>query len=160
MTDFIRVPGDSIGKKVHTRQITLPDAEVVQRQQFEAGTTNPQVSWATQATVAAGGQASLDSPQITNAKVGKLVMLIVASTVPLKAALHTVVDATPSASPRAVFIMGSERTREFTPPGRDFFKVTGNASAGLDGWRVVATNLDPSEAADIYVTWLYDEEDT
>ena len=158
MATFIQVPPDAGGKKVAVRQYT-DGADLLDRQLVELGYQSPQVAYVSQASIAAGGQVTLESPQVLAGTVGKLILLLVASTVPFKAELRIVNEGVPSMN-KAVYVTGAERAWTFVPPGRDFFKVPGTASVGLDGWRVVATNLDISEAADLYATFLYDQEDS
>jgi len=45
----------------------------------------------------------------------------------------------------------------FRSPHRNFYSQAHPSNAGFDGWRIVSTNLDNSEAADLYVT-LYTED--
>jgi hypothetical protein len=47
---------------------------------------------------------------------------------------------------------------DFTSAHKKFITVAQDAGAGLDTFRVTVTNLDTSEAADIYATFFYDEE--
>lgn len=43
---------------------------------------------------------------------------------------------------------------QFRPPHRDFFAHAG-ASAGTDVFQAEVTNLDTSQAADVYATFYY-----
>ena len=46
---------------------------------------------------------------------------------------------------------------EFRPTHRDYYTATFGATGGFDGWRIVVTNLDTSEAADLYGTFYYED---
>jgi hypothetical protein len=46
---------------------------------------------------------------------------------------------------------------QWRPPHREYFNVTFGGTAGFDGWRLLATNLDTSEAADLYGTIYYQD---
>lgn len=114
---------------------------------------SPQSSHTSSASVAAGGTATLDSAQVTSAKVGQLLQVIVAASVAWKAALY-VVDGGVQSALKAVWFSNGPFDGRFAARA---FTVTGNASAGLEGFRVIVTNLDTSEAADVYATFLWDE---
>lgn len=49
----------------------------------------------------------------------------------------------------------------FEPPGgrtgRNYWSTAFSANAGFDGWQVLLTNLDASEAADVYCTMHYED---
>lgn len=45
----------------------------------------------------------------------------------------------------------------FQPTHRDYFTHTFTANAGFDGFRIVVTNLDTSEAADLYGSFNYED---
>ena len=104
---------------------------------------------------AAGGSDDLDSGQITNGRTGQLLQLIVQSSVFFKAELQTVTNAV--ATTVAVFVGGPLDGVDHTPVVRTAFTIAHAAASGFDGFRVRVTNLDTSEAADIYVTFIYDE---
>jgi hypothetical protein len=171
---FIQVPADAGGKKVDAETLVV-GANTVQRQRVQpAGATATDVgrvtasegvsaslsvlsanrTHSTSASVAAGGQADLDASQISSGLTGKLVQVIIASSVPFKATLHTVTNATPS----GVLVTWIGRSVDTTLAHKKFITVAQNAGAGLDSFRVTITNLDTSEAADVYATFFYDEE--
>jgi hypothetical protein len=123
----------------------------------KAGMTMPQTTAATAAVLAAGGSADLDSAQISSGLTGKLVALLMTASVSLKGELKTVLNGVES----AVLLTFFSRAGESVPllmPNKDFFTQMEDATAGLDGFRVTVTNLDTSQAADVYVTHFYDEE--
>jgi hypothetical protein len=171
---FIQVPADAGGKKVDAETLVV-GANTVQRQRVQpAGaaatdlgrvTASEGVSTSlsvlsanrthsTSASVAAGGQADLDATQISSGLTGKLVQVIIASSVPFKATLHTVTNAAPS----GVLVTWIGRAVDTTFTHKKFITVAQNAGAGLDSFRITITNLDTSEAADVYATFFYDEE--
>ena len=97
-----------------------------------------------------------DSGQINSGLTGKLVGFVVGSTVALKWELHTVLNATPSAVIMTGFTQAG-KTEIITLPSKEFVTQVEDVTAGFDGFRIVINNLDPSEAADVHVTFLYDE---
>lgn len=114
------------------------------------------ITYDTEASVSAGGQATLDSAQISSSKTGKLMGLLVASSVAFKAVVQTVSDGVPSTT-KAIWFSFTGGW-DYKPPSRDFITVAHSAAAGLDGFRVVVTNLDTTRAADVYAVFYYDEE--
>lgn len=124
---------------------TLPDA---------AGGESPQLTFVTTATVAAGASADLDSAQVTTDKTAHLLALVVASSVPFKAVLQSVLNGV--ATTKVVSFRPAGNSWDWSPPG-GFITAVQDAGVGFDGFRVVITNLDTSEAADVYATFLYDE---
>lgn len=121
-------------------------------------TLSPQITFVTQATVAAGGAVDLDSAQIASGKIGRLLGVLVSSSVAIKAVLVTVSNGVASITVKAVGFTGAERNWYFHPPGRNFFSAAHDAAAGFDGFRVTVTNMDTSEAADVFVTYFFDED--
>lgn len=175
-TSFIRVPPDSTGKRVDSCQIDV-DGNLVERQRMQlagdasdsvarvttsdglsisSAITAPTIVHASDPSVAAGGSTDLDSNQISSGLTGKLLQIIVSSSVPFKAEIKTVLDAVPSST----LITGISRTGflDITLVSKRFVTVAQSASVGLDGFRVTVTNLDTSEAAAVYATFLYDED--
>jgi hypothetical protein len=123
----------------------------------ELGLSSPQRSYATAVAVAAGGSSDLDSDQISSGLTGKLVALILGASVAVKWELKTVSNGVPSSTLAVFFTLpGDDGVKVM--PDKGFFTVAEDAGAGFDGFRVTGTNLDTSQAADIYGSFLYDEE--
>jgi hypothetical protein len=171
---FIQVPVDAGGKKVDTETLTV-GVNTIQRQRVQvtgaAATDIARVNaseglstslsvlsanrtHATSASVAAGGQADLDATQIGSGLTGKLIQVVIASSVPFKAELKTVLNA--SASGTLVTWIGHQVDCTFA--SKKFITVAHNAGAGIDTFRMTITNLDTVSAADVYATFFYDEE--
>jgi hypothetical protein len=171
---FIQVPVDAGGKKVDADVLTI-GANTVQRQRVQiAGSgagdilqvtssgglpTSVAVLSATRthstvASVAAGGQVDLDASQISSGLTGKLMQVIIASSVPFKAELKTVTNAVGS----GVLVTWIDRSVDTTFVNKKFITVAENVGAGIDTFRLTITNLDTAEAADVYATFFYDEE--
>lgn len=108
-----------------------------------------------QATVAAGGEATLDSTQIATNKTATLVAIIVTSSVPFKAQLRSVVDNIVTLD--ACVWVSYDGGWDFRPPA-GFITVAHTPTAGLDCFRVVVKNLEVADPADIYATFMYTEE--
>ena len=152
---YIRVPPDSTGKFTATRQLVI-GADTVERQHFELGLTSPQITYVTSASLAAGASATLDSAQLTASMTGRLWGVTVACSVSFKAEVYTVANGTPS----TIKGLGISHTGHWTwpTPHAGFITVPYSVTAGLDGFRVIVTNLDLSESADVYCSIFYDEE--
>lgn len=120
------------------------------------GLLAPTTSLATTASLAASGQTDLDSAQISVGTTGKLVGVLITSSVPLKGVLKTVLNAAESAD-KAVFFTLPGNIQPIIIPSREFFTQAHDAGAGFDGFRVTITNLDSTTASDVYCTFLYDE---
>ena len=116
----------------------------------------PKAVLATSVGLAAGASVDLDSDQIASGKTGKLLMLLVCASVPCKTVLHTVTDGVPSA-PKATFFGLAGRNATLPIPSKHLYQVAHSGVAGFDGFRVTVTNLDNSNAADVYVNFAYDE---
>lgn len=76
------------------------------------------------------------------------------ASVPIKAELQSVVDGV--GTPRVTEFAQAGEPIRWRPPHRDYFETAFSAEAGFDGWRVVITNKDSSDAADLYGT-IYTE---
>jgi hypothetical protein len=74
--------------------------------------------------------------------------------VAFKAEIRTVEASIPSASLITWFAL--ERGWEWVTPNRDLIRAS-YTGLGLDAFRVIITNLDTSQAADVYCTFIYDE---
>lgn len=131
----------------------VPSGTQTVRELVTAGKIVP----ASMAAVAAGGQATLDSDQISTGKTGKLVEIVVTASVPFKVVVQTVLEGV--ATDRMVWISQISGW-DWTPPVRNLITVAQSAGVGFDGFRAVVTNLDPTESADLYATFCYDEEPT
>lgn len=79
----------------------------------------------------------------------------VAASVPLKAALHTVLAGVQSTDPVAVIFAPAGAHASWRPPHRQYAPFTSAGGGGADGFRVIITNLDGSEAANVYSTIYY-----
>jgi len=117
----------------------------------------PKTTHVVSTSLAAGGTVSLDSDQISSGQTGKLIRIWVHSSVFLKAELFTVLNNTPSAV-RATWFPSPLSDADKSIPAKGYFVQAQDAGAGFDGFRVDVTNLDPSQAADVYATFFFDED--
>jgi hypothetical protein len=122
----------------------------------DLGVESPQTTLDVALAVAAGSSVDLDSGQISVGTTAQLVGLIIASSVSVKATLKMTTNAADGPN-LAVFFSQAGDTQPIRMPGKTFFTVAHDAGAGLDAIKVNVLNLDPTQAADIYVTFLYDE---
>ena len=152
---YIQVPPDSTGKKTAARQLVI-GADTVQRQHVEQGITTPQITYVTSASLAPGASVTLDSAQLTASMTGRLWGIDVICAAPFKAEVYTVANGTPST------IKGLGITNighwEFRPPHPSFISVAYSVTAGLDGFRVIVTNIGVVDDSDCYCLIYFDEE--
>lgn len=118
--------------------------------------SNPFHTFNTEAAIAAGSFIDLTSDQITPGYRAHLRGITISATVPFKADLRVLSEGLPTGA-RLVWV-ASNRGWDYTPPADGFFSVDGTNTAGFDGFTVRITNLDTSEPADVYVTFLWNEE--
>ena len=78
------------------------------------------------------------------------------STVACKAELKTVLNGVESSVKLRILRMPGE-SRLWLAPAKTFITQAEDVTAGFDGFRITATNLDTSEPADIYATYFFDE---
>jgi len=112
--------------------------------------TGATVDLANSTDTAAGSSSNLDSAEITEAE--KLWGCDITASVAFKAIVQLVEDDAATAIGTAFGRAGE--TVKWRAPHRDFAAHAG-ASAGVDVFRVVAKNLDTSQAADLYATFFY-----
>ncbi len=118
--------------------------------------TTAKTSLATSTDLAASASTDLDSAQVSVATTAQLIGLMITSSVPLKAVLKTLLNGSES-SDLAVFFTSASNNQPIWMPSKLFFTQVYDATAGLDGFRITVTNLDPTQASDVYCTFLYDE---
>lgn len=117
-----------------------------------------QVTHSSETSIAAGGQASIQSASINSGKTGKLLGVLVWSSTPFKATLQVVSNG--SATTKGIGGAPSGTTWDFKPPHRDLIQSAYDANAGFDGFQVVIDNLDGILASNAYATFYYDEVDS
>jgi hypothetical protein len=116
--------------------------------------TNPINNYDTTATVAAGSTDNHDTVDF-GAATKKVSQIIMGASVPLKGELQYVDNAVGTTF--GVFFTPAGTSQSFKPPHRNFWAHTFTANAGFDGFRLIRTNLDASEAADVYSVILYED---
>lgn len=116
---------------------------------------SPQSQHGTVASLAAGGSTTVETRNVTAAKLGKLVQLLVSSTVWIKVELEQV--SAGIVDPDRQMTRVRECDLDYNTPAPDWWRVPGTSAAGFDGWRLIITNLDVAESADVYWTVLWDE---
>lgn len=121
-------------------------------------TFGPKVKHAATSDLAPSGTGDVDTDNIASGKTGSLAQVVISSTVPVKAEIKTVLNGT--ATVVAVLITSAANpTMVWTPPAPGYHTVAYSATAGLDGFRVSFTNLEPvgGNTAAAYATIHYDE---
>ena len=103
---------------------------------------------------AAAATFSLDGPS-SDSTTTKVRGFDCCASVPIKAELQSVIDGA-GTTLLVMFAQAGERL-EWRAPHRNFYSVAHPANAGFDGWRIVLTNLDNENAANLYTT-LYTED--
>jgi hypothetical protein len=121
-----------------------------------SNTKSPQQTYLTTASVAAGSSTTLDSNNISNTKTGKLLGLVVSSSVPIKVEVRLVNNGVATSNKMVKFCF--DGGWDWISPGKDFISVPGNSNPGNNNFRVIITNLDILNAADVFVTFFWNEE--
>jgi hypothetical protein len=109
--------------------------------------TNPNNNYNTASGIAAGATSNHDSTDF-GAATKSVSQVIIGASVPMKGELQYVDNGV--ATTLAVFFTQAGNTDTFKPPHPDYWKHTFTANAGFDGFRLIRTNMDASEAADLY----------
>lgn len=105
----------------------------------------------TYASVSAGGSQNLDTAAINGTRY--LAGVDVTSSVPFKAVVKTVLNGVETT--KTVLFGRAGEVVAYRTPHRHYFSLNGSGRTGanLDGFRVSVTNMDTSEAADVYATF-------
>lgn len=114
--------------------------------------TTPVNDYATASATAAGSSTNHDTADF-GAATKRVGSVICGASVPGKWTLQYVDNSV--ATTMAVFWTPAGVTMSFAPPHPDYWAHTFTANAGVDSFRVVMQNMDPSEAADMYSTICY-----
>ena len=114
-----------------------------------AAPTNPTIDTQTSAAVAAGTEVDLDSAAITEPE--NLTQVTISASVPFKARITLVENTVETVISELFGRAGTPLV--WQPPDRRYATVTN--TAGTDVFRVQMTNMDTSEAADLYASFFY-----
>ncbi len=107
----------------------------------------------TSADVAVDATMNVDEAD-TGATTSYCVGFDASASVPIKVELQHVTDGT--GTPVVTLFAAAGEPIHWRAPQRDYFEQLFTANAGFDGWRVVITNKDSTDAADLYGT-IYTE---
>jgi|ERR1043166_7211490 hypothetical protein len=116
--------------------------------------TSPVNKPGTSAALAAGSSANIQTVDLGASGTLKLAKVRVGSSVAAKWIIQAVDNAV-ATELTTVFTQAGE-SLEVQPRHRNYWSHTFTANAGFDGFQVNATNLDASEAADVYATMEYE----
>ena len=108
----------------------------------------------TSTALAAGSSANLQTVDLGSSGTLKLAKVRVGSSVACKWIIQAVDNAV--ATELTTVFTQAGTSEEFQPRHRNYWSHTFSANAGFDGFQVNATNLDASEAADVYATMEYE----
>ncbi len=108
----------------------------------------------TSSDVAVDGTMNVDEAD-TGATTSFCVGFDASASVPIKAELQQVSDGTGTAF--VTLFAAAGEPIHWRAPHRDYFEFLFSANGGFDGWRVVVTNKDSTDAADLYGT-IYTED--
>jgi hypothetical protein len=114
-----------------------------------AAPTNPTIDIQTSAAVAAGTEVDLDSAAITEPE--NLTQVTVSASVAFKARITLVENTVETVIAELFGRAGTPLV--WIPPDRRYATVSN--TAGTDVFRVQCTNMDTSEAADLYASFFY-----
>ena len=180
---YIQLPVDSVGKKVDVESLVV-GAETVHRERdqiagkaateiAEVKNTDPAATLhgivtrplnvvgpvrdvLTSAALAAGASVNLDGTTVAAGKTGKLMYVLVSSSVACKWVVKSR-DGAVELNFAVMFTGGlvNKPSDEWAPIDKRFTTLLGN---GVDeNFRVTVTNLDAENAGDVYATLLWDE---
>jgi hypothetical protein len=122
-----------------------------------AGPELPKRSHTSFGSISPGSSVDLDSLSVSTGRTGHLEAILVTASVSVKAVVQSVVDGIPTVV--AVGMTGSDRSWDWKTPGRGYVTATASLIAGLDGFRIVVTSLEPcSDAVDVYASFFWFEE--
>jgi hypothetical protein len=110
-------------------------------------------------SLAAGASVNLDSVVIPTAKIGKVQQITLSSSAACKWEAQKLTAGVPTTLD-VVFTSGNsgqQPSHEWEPPHKDYTALTGNSVNTF--FRVVATNLDARNPANVYATFFFDEVD-
>lgn len=120
--------------------------------------TNPVYTSNTASAISAGSTSNHDTTDL-GGTTKKCSGVMFASSVAMKAELQSVSNGVGTTI--AVGFCPAGGMGRIEPPsgrfGRNYWSVAFSANAGFDGFRVIRTNLDASEAADMYSTIFYED---
>jgi hypothetical protein len=117
--------------------------------------TNPIHNYDTSTAIAAGATDNHDSADL-GGTTKKATQITLGASVPLKGELQEVENGS-VISTLGVFFTPAGLTQSFKPPHRNYWSIAFSANAGFDGFRLARTNLDASEAADVYSMIDYED---
>ena len=107
----------------------------------------------TSSAIAAGSTDNHDSADL-GGSTRDLRRVIAGASVPLKCEVQSVINAVGTTI--GVFWTQAGQSYTWEPPHQDYCSVVFSANAGFDGFRVIRTNMDTSEAADVYSNIFYE----
>ncbi len=155
----IQLPPDSTGKKLRVfgpladgsfvEGVAITDANGDQLLAPES----PKIAATTSVNLAAGASVDLETPDITTGTTGNLEQVTIAASVPLKAEIKTR-DGAAIALRDTVFTSEAHLTQIWRGPNKKYVTQVGGTTRRF---RVTLTSLDNIDAADVYVTFFYDE---
>lgn len=150
MADGVTIP--ATGNGTATPVVATYDAGAAGHIQLvRLGAVSPQFERLTSATLTAGGNVDLTAADITVGTVGDLVAVHFSSSVALRCDIEIV------SGGRTAVVTAFSRGGELAvweTPGAGFVPQAGGTG---NGFGVSVTNLDPSQAADVYATLFWDE---
>lgn len=180
---FIRLPADGAGKRLDTEELTV-NSQTVQRERMQvtgaaaddiaivvdtdpgatdhglvirdAPPTNPKLDTPSSVGLASGASVDLDGTTISAATTGKLMQVVVASSVAAKWIVKTR-DGAVEVELATLYTSGvaGKPTEMWAPPTKDFGTLAGN---GIDeNFRITVTNLDSVFAGDVAASIAWDE---
>ena len=162
-TDEITDGGVAQGQKTQRMKVGVGDDNNYQDVHdgrplpVQEGMTTPLVTHDSALAIAAGSPSDLDSAQISSGLTGKLVAILMSSSVPLKGELKTVLNGVDSSVLLTMFSKAGQNGM-MKLPNKEFITQAENVAGGFDGFRLTVTNLDSENAADLYATFFFDEE--
>jgi len=153
------VAADDIGgllfqrlKIAHGQDGSASDASALDPFPVGLALADPQTEYLTGTSLSAGGNADLTATDIPIDKIGRLVAVEFGAAVPLKVQLQTISSGARTTRTALFSFAGS--TGRWNAPDLRFVTQAGGDDCGFG---VSITNLDTSQASDVYATLYWDE---
>ena len=178
---YIQVPPDSTGKRLDAESLTVSGLTVHRERDQISGRADTEIAdvrnsdpalsdhglvtraidvvepitdTLSSSSLSAGSSVDLNGTLIASGKIGKVMGLSVASTVPCKWELKKV-DGASEITLAWIVTSPSNLTESHRPPSKEFMKQA--HVSGDERFRITVTNLDGRNAANVYATLCWDQ---
>jgi hypothetical protein len=149
MADNVTIPASGIGTA--TPVVATEESGGVHWQKMRNSVVSAQSQLLSSADLAAGVNVDLTAVDITTGKTGQLIACDFGASVPIRIDIQTISG---GRTTRATLFAKAGETVPWRTPAPEFITQVGGAG---NGFGVSITNLDTSQAANVYATLYWDE---